>query len=83
MGDLDKRPFRIAELAYRPWDEFPWYVVRTGAVINQGGLGFGTEGMGFMTLEDAVNYMKTATERDLPVIDDMIKEREGSWKVEE
>ena len=57
-----RRPFRIAELAYRPWDEFPWYVVRTGSVVEQGGLRFGVEGIGFITMEDAINYMKNATE---------------------
>jgi hypothetical protein len=81
--DRNRRPFRIAELAYRPWDEFPWYVVRTGSVIEQGGLRFGVEGIGFKTIEDAVYYMRTATERDLSVIDQIIEEREDRWKEDE
>ena len=76
---MDKKPYRIAELAYRPWNEHPWYVVRTGAVVNQGGLSFGTEGVGFADLEGAIEYMKRCTERDLKEIEDAIKE-DSKWK---
>lgn len=83
IDNVKRKPFRIAELAYRPWDEFPWYVVRTGGVAEQGGLRFGVEGIGFITIEDAVNYIRAATERDLSVIDYMIEKREEKWKDDE
>ncbi|CAB5221198.1 hypothetical protein UFOVP244_104 [uncultured Caudovirales phage] len=73
-----EKPFRVAELAYRPWDEFPWYVVRSGAVSEQGGLRFGTEGVGFISIDDAVGYIKAATERDLSVIEDLIEKKRKS-----
>lgn len=76
---MDKRPYRIAELAYRPWDEYPWLVIRTGGIIDQGGMRPGTEEVGFKTIEEAVIYIKSNTERDLFVIDDLIKNKE-SWK---
>jgi len=79
MSSDSQRPYRVAEICYRPWDEFPWYVVRTGSVIEQGGLRFGVEGIGFLTLEDACNYVKSATERDLSIIEDRIKEK-NKWK---
>lgn len=73
-----EKPFRIAELAYRPWDEFPWYVVRSGGIAEQGGLRFGTEGIGFRSIDDAVGYIKSATERDLSVIESLIEEKRKS-----
>jgi hypothetical protein len=79
LSSNNQRPFRIAEICYRPWDEFPWYVVRTGGIAEQGGLRFGVEGIGFITLEDACNYVTAATKRDLPVIEDIINEK-NKWK---
>lgn len=77
---MNKKPYRIAELAYRPWDEHPWYVVRIGAVVNQGGLGFGTEGVGFADLEGAIEYIRIFTKRDLQEIEDAIREDDERWK---
>ena len=77
---MDKKPYRVAELAYRPWHEHPWYVVRTGAVVNQGGLSFGTEGVGFADLESAIEYMKRCTERDLKEIEDAIRSDDERWR---
>lgn len=65
---MSDKPYRVAELAYRPWDEYPWYVVRTGAVADQGGYRFGTEGIGFKTIDDALMYVKSSTIRDLEAI---------------
>lgn len=76
---MDKKPYRVAELAYRPWHDHPWYVVRTGAVVNQGGLGFGTEGVAFAELNDAIEYIRVFTKRDLQEIEDAIKE-DSKWK---
>lgn len=72
---MSDRPYRVAELAYRPWDkDYPWYVVRVGAVIDQGGgFRFGTEGLGFKSLENAITYIESATMRDLEAIEDTIK----------
>lgn len=75
----DKRPFRIAELAYQPWNVHPWLVVRTGSVADQGGFRFGTEAIAFANLDDATRFIEQATRRDLPVIDDLVKDK-GKWE---
>lgn len=75
----DRRPFRIAELAYQPWSVHPWLVVRTGSVADQGGLRFGTEAIAFATLDEAALFIEQATQRDLPVIDSVVKEKD-KWR---
>lgn len=71
---MSHKPYRVAELAYQPWDkDYPWYVVRVGAVADQGGFRFGTEGLGFKSLENAVTYIESATIRDLEAIEDSFK----------
>ncbi len=71
---MSNKPYRVAELAYRPWDkEFPWYVIRVGAVIDQGGFRFGTEGLGFTSIANALSYIESATTRDLEAIEDTIQ----------
>ncbi len=73
------KPYKLAELCYDVDNpETPWYVVRTGAVAEQGGIGFGQEGASFYHLVDACDYIASATRRDLDVIMEKIKLKEGN-----
>jgi len=69
------KPYFVAEIAYNPsWPEMPWHVQRTGVVAEQGGMNFGTETISFATIEEAVNYLKFAIERDMDEYKKMVAE---------
>lgn len=73
------KPYKIIEICYDPTSkEYPWYCIRTGTVAEQGGLNFGVESLSFQTIEDACEYVKEATIRDMDTILDQIKIKERS-----
>jgi len=73
----DKKPFRIATLAYNPGEEYPWTLIRLGQTVEQGGFSFGTSRADFVTLEDALEYLKESVDRDIKEIEEFIDTRRG------
>lgn len=71
----DAKPYRVAEIAYDPVQPFPWYVIRTGTVAQQGGFAFGTESAWFETVEGACTYLSEMLAKDAEDLAKRIKEK--------
>lgn len=75
MSDI--KLYRVAEICYNPSSsETPWYIMRAGTVVEQGGLGLGTESISFKTVQDACNYLSKAIADDVDVIVEQINKKE-------
>ena len=75
----ENKPYRLATIAYSPGEEYPWTLIRLGQTAEQGGFSFGTSRSDFLTLEDALEYLKESIARDMPTIEEHIKD-ERRWK---
>lgn len=75
----EPKPYQIAEICYNPtWPDTPWYVLRSGTVVEQGGLALGTETSHFKTVQEACSYLSLAIAKDLKTIKEVIKEKEAA-----
>ncbi len=70
----NNKPYRIATIAYNPGEEYPWTLIRLGQTAEQGGFYFGTSRTDFVTLEDALEFLKESVDRDIKEIEEVIQD---------
>ena len=75
------KSYRLVEVNYQPWDDYPWYVVRTGSVPDRSGFHLGREGTSFKTLDAATSFINNFVKRDLEFIQAKIDEKESTSPV--
>lgn len=77
------RSYRLVEVNYQPWDDYPWYVVRTGSVPDRSGFHLGREGTSFKTLDAATNFINDFVKRDLEFIQAAIDQKKSAADIKD
>jgi hypothetical protein len=54
-----------------------WVIQRHGIIAEQGGRALGTEIIGFVSLDDALNFLQNSMKRDEQIVIDSCLKREG------
>lgn len=75
----ENKPYRLATIAYSPGQEYSWTLIRLGQTAEQGGFSFGTSRTDFLTLQDALEYLKESIDRDMPHIEEHIQDAQ-KWR---
>jgi hypothetical protein len=68
--------FLVAQICYNADDkEFPWYIIRTGTIAEQGGYSIGRSNTSFQTIEAACNYLSDFIKSDKTVIKELVDKK--------